>query len=97
MSRYTIVSEWELDTYDNDPVVIDGKVVAVQSATLKDTQNGHEYRQGAYRVVVGQNGVMGSMKPIKGKGGTVPFKGETAWSDAARLFGDTVLNLRYAR
>jgi len=52
----------------------------VQSADALDKKTGHVYEDGAYRVVDAANG----MKPIKGKGGTTPYFGETAWNDADR-------------
>jgi len=95
MSRYIVEPDWEDDIYDNEPYVTDdGMIIAVQSATLRDTQGRHTYPHGAYRIVMGKNG---NLKPLKGKGGTVPFKGESAWSDAARLFRDTVIAYERAR
>jgi len=89
--RYKVTSEWRDDSRDNDPVTWETydedtneytlHTLKVQVADIQDTKNGQTYRDGAYRVV--QDG-----KPIKGKGGTTPFFGECAWSDAARLFGD---------
>jgi len=64
--------------------------ITVQCADLVDTRNGHVYRAGAYRVLV-------HGKPIRGKGGTVPFKGETAWSDADRKASDLYWEVRNAR
>lgn len=91
MSRYKVVSEWVDDSYDNDPVTWETyneetneytrHTLKVQSADIQDSQGGRVYQSGAYRVVL-------DGKPVKGKGGTTPFFGETAWSDAARLFSD---------
>lgn len=62
-----------------------------QSAMIKDTATGRTYVEGAFRVV--KNG-----KPVKtGKGGTVPFYGESAWCDAERLARDLALAEEYAR
>ena len=94
MSRYTVTSEWVTDEHDRPAVVVNEydetkdavfeATYAIQSADLTDSRGGHVYRFGAYRVV--RNG-----KPAKrGKGGTIPFMGESAWSDAARLFDDIV-------
>lgn len=54
----------------------------VQVADLTDTRSGRVYVDGAARVVSAANG----MKPVsRGKGGSIPFRGENAVSDAARL------------
>lgn len=83
MSRYKVVSEWSMDsTYPEG--------IEVQSATIEDTKNGQQYREGAFRVL--RNG-----KPVKtGKGGTVPFYGESAWSAAERLAMDTWFAVRFS-
>jgi hypothetical protein len=75
MSRYRVHSEWQgtSEGYGS---------FRVEVADALDTKTGTVYTDGAYRVV--RNG-----KPAKkGKGGTVPFYGETAWSDAERLASD---------
>ena len=83
MSRYKVVGSW-------DDEVRFGEFVT-QSADMKDTGTGRVYPQGAFRVV--KNG-----KPAKtGKGGTVPFYGESAWSAAERLAYDLATEERYAR
>lgn len=64
--------------------------VELQVSDIVDTRNGTVYADGAYRVIV--NG-----KAHRGKGGTVPFYGESAWSDGERLYGDTLADLRWAR
>ena len=65
----------------------------VQSADIIDTQTGTVYREGAFRVVRISDG-----KPAKtGKGGTVPFYGESAWCDAERLARDLDLAEQYSR
>lgn len=65
-----------------------------QSADITDQVNGQVYQSGAFRVVDAAN----DMKPAKtGKGGTVPFYGESAWSDANRLAGDLWTARQYAR
>lgn len=96
MSRYQVISEWETDDYDRSPVTIVGfndetgetvtTTFAIQTADIKDTKASYDatYRRGAHRVV--KNG-----KAIRGKGGTTPFIGESAWSAACRLFDDLVL------
>jgi hypothetical protein len=74
-ARYTIEGPWE-DQGTNGSFT-------TQAATLVDSQGGYRYDQGAWRVVNADG------KPaVKGKGGTVPFKGETAWSHAAALCRD---------
>lgn len=84
-NRYKIVSEW-----------FDGQSqgsFTIQVADIQDTRGGHVYSEGAHRVVVTATG-----KPAKvGKGGTVPFMGECAWSDAQRLLGDLAIAERFAR
>ncbi len=75
MSRYKVSSPWSTATTVYDPYI-------VQVADIIDTRNGTTYRDGAQRVVL-------HGKPAKrGKGGTVPFYGESAWMDAERLAGD---------
>ncbi len=64
----------------------------VQVTDCIDTRTGTVYADGAYRVLDIRTG-----KPAKrGKGGTVPFYGETAWMNAERLAGDlrTAIGLR---
>lgn len=55
--------------------------VMIETSDALDTKTGTVYRDGAYRVLV-------DGKPIRGKGGTVPFFGEMAWADAQRLVDD---------
>ena len=94
MSRYSVCSGWtkeetyEVHVYDEDKDATFAHVYATEFADIKDSKNGDTFRNGAYRVT--KNG-----KPIKtGKGGTVPFYGEMAWADAARLFNDEVFAAR---
>lgn len=78
MSRYTVVLPWSNESFQGS--------FALQVADLLDNQTGRTHIEGAYRVVNAATG-----KPVKqGKGGTVPFKGESAWSDGARLLRDLV-------
>jgi hypothetical protein len=84
MARYKVSSEFENDT--------PWPPFMTQSADIVDTLNGDTFREGAYRVVDLRTG-----KPIKGKGGTVPFFGESAWSAADRLASDLSMKVRYAR
>lgn len=67
----------------------------VQSAEITDNvMSNRKYAEGAFRVVDAAKG----MKPAKvGKGGTVPFFGETAWSDAERLARDLWSARQYSR
>lgn len=62
--------------------------VGVEVADCIDTRTGTVYREGAFRVLV-------DGKPVKGKGGTHPFMGETAWMDAERLASDICVERRY--
>jgi hypothetical protein len=80
MSRYKVVSTW-------GGVAKDGSFY-LQTADIQDTRNGMVYRDGAYRVVDARK----DMKPAKlGKGGTVPFYGETAWSRGESLLRNLAL------
>jgi len=84
VSRYRVISSWDDETRFGSFVT--------QSAMIKDAVSGHTYVEGAFRVVNAQG------KPAKiGKGGTVPFYGESAWSDAERLAQDLALAEAYAR
>jgi len=80
--RYKVQGSWV-----NDADIF-GESVVVQYADLLDTRNGDIFRQGAFRVLV-------DGKPVKGKGGSIPFFGETAWSDAERLARDLYFAARY--
>jgi hypothetical protein len=84
-NRYQVILPW------SDNTTQDG--FTLQCADLRDTRNGDTFRDGAFRVVVTATG-----KPAKvGKGGTVPFKGESAWSDGERLLSDLAWAERYTR
>ncbi len=77
-NRYTITTPFS-DAYHQSygPFII-------QHADIRDTRTGHTYQDGAYRVLDSRTD-----KPARrGKGGTHPFYGERAWSDAERLAGD---------
>lgn len=64
----------------------------IQVADALDQQTNTIYREGAYRVIDTHTG-----KPAKvGKGGTVPFIGESAWSAAERLANDLYWKARNA-
>lgn len=85
MSRYQISGGWSNDKQFGN--------FLTQCATVVDKQNRQRYSEGAFRVVR-----ISDDKPAKtGKGGTVPFYGESAWSDAERLASDLALNERYGR
>lgn len=86
MSRYKVQGSWSGDKRAS----AGGSVVELQFADIVDTKNGDVFRKGAYRVVIDD-------KPPRGKGGTVPFYGESAWADGERFFYDTVFKLRSAR
>lgn len=83
-NRYKVTGSWGHDKQIGSFVV--------QAADIMDMQNGQRYLEGAFRVVRVSDG-----KPAKvGKGGTVPFYGESAWSDAERLARDLAFAERYA-
>lgn len=85
--RYEIVGPWHVA----QAASIAGQKYQLEYADLRDTRNDTVYSDGAYRVTL--NG-----RPAKiGKGGSVPFKGESAWSDGERLYGDLVSAARHAR
>jgi hypothetical protein len=82
--RYKVVGPWSSEARW-------GSFVS-QSAQIQDTKTGTLYSEGAYRVIDSRTG-----KPAKkGKGGTVPFFGETAWNDADRLLADLATAEAYA-
>lgn len=77
MGRYRVAGEWSVDNELSRPGFW------VEVADAHDTVTGVTYIGGAYRVTDRNN------KPAKrGKGGTIPFFGESAWSDAERLASD---------
>lgn len=83
MSNYTILTNtWTAERTADEA----GSTVTLECADLQDG-HGRLFTDGAYRVKV-------DGKAVKGKGGTHPFKGESAWSDGERLFDDTVFALR---
>jgi hypothetical protein len=83
MSNSTVVKNWTIEQEDQN------SGLALESCDLM--YDGRPMTQGAYRITL--NG-----KPFKkGKGGTVPFKGESAWMDGERAYGDAVLAARMAR
>lgn len=84
--RYTVTGEWSTDRHSP----AGAGTVTLQSADLLDTRNGQVYREGAYRVLV-------DGKAVRGKGGTVPFKGESAWSAGERLYSDLLTKAMYGR
>lgn len=81
--RYVIIGGWDTEQVTT-PIV--GVNVITESATLKDTRGGYEYRQGAWRVRVEGD--------LPDKPRTRTFKGESAWSAAERWAGDLVWQLR---
>jgi len=84
MSRYKVTGTWSDHDSTYFPFII-------QTADIVDTKTNDSYRDGAYRVVV-------DGKPAKrGKGGTVPFYGESAWMGAERLASDLLIAERYVR
>lgn len=81
--RYSVVPPWTLFQTQG--------TYSIEVADLLDKRTGRTYQEGAQRVVDSHG------KPVKGKGGTSPFAGETAWSDAERLMRDLAFAERYAR
>ena len=88
MSRYSVCSEWTTESlewveeFDKATGMVADVGFALQYADAKDDKTGDIFRQGAYRVT--KNG-----KPV---GRT--FFGESAWSDAQRLFFDVGFKAR---
>lgn len=82
--RYSVVAPWGNYQFEGS--------YAAQVADLLDKRTGRTYVEGAFRIIDSRTG-----KPVKGKGGTSPFAGETAWSDAERLLRDLAFAERYAR
>lgn len=84
MARYKADATWDAEERFGNYVT--------QSTDATDTKNGQVYREGAWRVCDGRTG-----KPVTGKGGTTPFFGESAWSDAQRLASDLHFKEQYGR
>lgn len=92
--RYEITSPWE----DVDRSVFwvgsDTENHAIEliheTANIRDTQGSYEYRRGAHRVYATHLLSQKSAKRVK------TFYGESAWSDAARLYGDIYHEYRMA-
>lgn len=83
-NRHIVSSAWTADSLFGS--------FLVQEADITDPRTGIVYTYGAKRVVDTRTG-----KPaVRGKGGTVPFMGETAWMDAERLASDLALKERYS-
>ena len=83
-ARYTVVGTW----HDHDSTYFP---FIVQAADLFDNRSKQTYRNGAMRVVV-------DGKPaVRGKGGTTPFKGETAWYAAESLARSLQVSEGYVR
>lgn len=81
MARYKVHGSWTLDSTFGP--------FDVQSADVLDTRTGDVFREGAFRVT------LDGTPAKRGKGGTVPFFGETAWCYAERLASDLALADRY--
>jgi hypothetical protein len=83
-ARYTVIGAW----HDHDSTYFP---FIVQAADLFDNRSKQTYRDGAMRVVF-------DGKPaVRGKGGTTPFKGETAWAFAESLARSLQVSERYVR
>lgn len=89
--RYVVCSDWRSQG-DTGVCSFDDRWVSVvtEVADVRDTRGGRVYRSGAWRVVI--DGHL-----VRGKGGSVPFIGETAWMHAERLAGDIATAIRYGR
>lgn len=81
--RYSVILPWSLSHSHGS--------FSVEVADLLDKRTNRSYQDGAQRVVDSHG------KPVKGRGGTSPFAGETAWSDVDRLAQDLAFAERYAR
>lgn len=86
MGRYRVHGPWRERSFQPGPGFI------VEYADALDTKTGTVYEAGAYRVRSQLTG-----KPVRGKGGTHPFYGETAWCDADRLASDLYFEARFQR
>lgn len=85
MKRYTLASNWQVT---HRFVLRDDRVMELQSADI-ETPDGFYHYGGAYRITL-------DGKPYKkGKGGTVPWWGETAWSLSMGAFNDLTWADRY--
>lgn len=100
--KYRVVTEWRLD-HENHPYHYQDEndvmhVLFVQMADVKQDGDTFIWCGGAYRIMrhtFDEDGNVISTKPYKvGKGGTVPWIGESAWADAARTFSDEVFKVR---
>lgn len=88
-ARYHVEGEWTevraVNVRNRNAYMADHDVApvrfAIQEADLRDTRDGHLYRNGAKRIT--RDG-----KPIRGKGGTHPYFGETAWYQADAKLDD---------
>ena len=89
MARYETITPWEAA---HGAEFHQGNFSA-QVADIRDKRTGATYRDGAYRVI----DVRTDKAAVRGKGGTHPFYGETAWMGAARLVGDLDLKERMSR
>jgi hypothetical protein len=90
MARYKVSSPW---TFSN----ISFGDFHVQEADITDTKTGDVFRDGASRVVDCSHPDERLHRAVKGKGGTTPFFGESAWSDAQRLASDLYYKREFDR
>lgn len=86
-ARYKVLAEtWTTEKH----TVHQELAYELQCADIVDTRNGQRFNDGAWRVQINK-------RSVKGKGGTSPFLGETAWSRGEMLYADLVTQARFAR
>lgn len=84
-NRYKRCSDWETIATRGD--------FALQIADVVDERTSRVHTDAARRVVRRSTG----KAAVRGKGGTVPFIGESAWSLGANLFNDLCTKEEHAR
>lgn len=93
--RYEIVGGWRtVGDFKVEPFFFDeGREVRVtrEVANIRDTQGGHEYAEGAYRVRATYTDDGKSYAALK------TFYGEVAWSNSRRLYEDIINTVRHQR
>ncbi len=93
--RYEIVGGWRTvgDTKVRPFFFDEGREVRVtrEVANIRDTQGGHLYDEGAYRVKATYTDTGKSYSALK------TFYGEVAWSNSRRLYEDIIETVRRLR
>ena len=92
--RYEIVGSWRtVGDHLVEPFRFEGREVRVirQEADIRDTQGGHLYENGAYRVKATYVDTSKSYAALK------TFYGEVAWSNSRRLYEDIILTVRHSQ